>query len=248
VARNLVKRFGGVAANNGINLSIHANARVGIWGPNGSGKSTFLNVIGGQLSPTSGDIQMFGRRINSLRPDGRARMGLARTFQQARVFHDVSVRRNLLPSIVSSTGLQPMLGRDLDRCLELAELALRAVGLPEGAYDNLAGTLSTGQRKRLELARVLLANPRLVLLDEPTAGVDRNGVPMMQEILAGLFARLKVAMIVVDHDLPFLINASDTIVCMAGGEIIDSFPSSSPTVIKDLLAALELRTELATTA
>jgi ABC-type branched-subunit amino acid transport system ATPase component len=230
-----------VRAADGVSLELAGGERVGIWGPNGSGKSTLLNLIGGQLVADRGTIHLRGQRIDRLRPDERARRGLLRTFQQARVFEAQSVVENLRAGLVAATPLRLLKPADRAYCDELCKLALRATGVPERTWSDSAGTLSTGQRKRLELARVLVCpQASLLLLDEPTAGLDRHGIPLLIELLDTIAAEVGVAMIVVDHDIPFVAATSERIIAMQAGAIRGQVDSGRIDVDAALSGQLEL--------
>lgn len=222
VVSDLTKRFGGQVVNDRIDVRLESGTSVGVWGPNGSGKSTLVNVLGGQLRADSGAIMLGSRRIQRLAPHERARLGIVRASQQARLYESQSVVDNLTLTLFSTKRLNPMRERDHRSAEALAFRALDAVGLSDRLGSLPAGNLSTGQRKRLEIARVVVGHrPRVVLLDEPTAGVDAAGIPQLVEVLEALKAGTGASVIVVDHDSEFLRRVVDSFVLLERGRVVD---------------------------
>lgn len=225
-ARNLKKSFGAVKATDGLSLEVLIGERIGIWGPNGSGKTTLLNLFAGQLFPDEGEIWLSGKEVTGKAPEKRALLGLSRTYQQARLYDAQSAVHNLFAALSISIEKNPLWVGDRRVMERLALLALRAVGLPERTHRALAGSLSTGQRKRLELARCLVGvPPRVFMLDEPTAGIDKAGVPQMAALLRAVQHATGSGFVVVDHDLDFVREMSDRVVCLVSGDIVASIPA-----------------------
>jgi ABC-type branched-subunit amino acid transport system ATPase component/ABC-type branched-subunit amino acid transport system permease subunit len=223
---DLAKAFGGVKAVDGATFSVRAGSLTGLIGPNGAGKSTVINLISGFESPDSGAIEFEGRRIDGKSAHAISRLGLMRSFQTAREWPGLTVMENMLLST-------PVEGRDViwrglftARRLRAAELAdrvlarelLDVVGLL-GLKDEPAGNLSGGQKRLLEFARLAAARPRLVLLDEPQAGVN----PVLRERMADLIRAMVasgVTVLMVEHNLPFLESLCDHVIVMAVGRCI----------------------------
>jgi ABC-type branched-subunit amino acid transport system ATPase component len=224
---DVVRTFGGVRAVDGATLSVDEHSITGLIGPNGAGKSTLFATIAGSLRPDSGRIVFAGRRIDR-RPAHRvARLGVVRTYQSARVLTRMSVLDNLLVATTHHPGerLTTLLARPgaarayerRTRARAQEQLALVGLDSHAGAY---AGTLSGGQRKLLDLARVLMLEPSLVLLDEPMAGVaPALRVELLDHILA-LRRDRGITFLIVEHDLDFVMRAADSVVVMNEGRVL----------------------------
>lgn len=227
-ADGLAKKFGAVTVNDDVSFKVAAMTTLGIWGPNGSGKSTLINVIGGQLAPDGGQITFGDDRVERLPPHRRAGLGIVRASQQAKLYDSQTVTDNLLVTIFSTKKLNPLRQRDHRRAHELVITAMDAVGLPPRLARQNAGELSTGQRKRLEIARVLVGHrPRLLLLDEPTAGVDAAGIPQLIEVLKALKIGTGASVIVVDHDIDFLLQVVDSFLFLERGRVLEQVAVNS---------------------
>jgi branched-chain amino acid transport system ATP-binding protein len=206
----VVRAFGGVRAVDGASFDVRAGSITGLIGPNGAGKSTLFNCVSGFLRAQSGRVLLDGRRIEKLPPHRIARAGLVRTFQTPRALTRMTVLDNVLVPVTRS---REDAGRR--RAAELLEL----VGL-DGYAQSLAGTLSGGQRKLLDLIRALMAAPRILLLDEPMAGVSPGlRVELLHHILQ-LRDRDGITLLIVEHDLDFVMAASDRVVVMNNGQVI----------------------------
>jgi branched-chain amino acid transport system ATP-binding protein len=201
--RDVSRRFGGVFALRGVSLDVPPAKVVGLLGANGSGKTTMLNVISGAHSPTSGEIEYRGKRIEGKAPDAVASLGIARTFQQAMTFPGITVRENLR-----------VVTRDRARIEDVSE----RFGLTK-YLDMLAGSLSHGTQRLLGVALALLTSPALLLLDEPAAGLARADADMLAQLLAALRDD-GLAMVVVDHDMAFILPLSDRVVVLNAGELL----------------------------
>jgi ABC-type branched-subunit amino acid transport system ATPase component len=222
----LVKAFGSLHAVDGVDLAVDAGTITGLIGPNGAGKTTLFNLIAGALAPEAGAIRFMGERIDRLTPDRIFAKGLARTFQVPRPFPQMTVLENLMlaPPCQSGERLwnnwlragrvrhEEQLARARAvEVLELCDLADKA--------GEIAGRLSGGQQKLLELARVLIAEPKLILLDEPAAGVN----PMLLETLVDRIVRLNqrgVTFLVIEHNIDLVLTVCRPIVVMAQGKLI----------------------------
>ena len=223
----VTRTFGSVRAVDGASFSVDEHSITGLIGPNGAGKSTLFGTIAGSLRPNSGRILFSGRRIDRRSAHRVARLGVVRTYQAARVLTRMSVLDNLLLATTHHPGerlttlvTRPHAARAHERrTLERAYEHLALVGL-ESHADAYAGTLSGGQRKLLDLSRVLMLEPSLVLLDEPMAGVaPALRVQLLEHILA-LRRDRGITFLIVEHDLDFVMQAADTVVVMNEGRVL----------------------------
>jgi ABC-type branched-subunit amino acid transport system ATPase component len=226
-ARGVTKSFAGVRAVDDASLVVADRSITALIGPNGAGKSTLFNCISGFLRPDTGHIDLGGKRIDRSPPHRIVRAGLARTFQTARALTRMTVLDNVrlaapghpgerLDSLVLRRGAVRLREREVtEQALDL----LRLVRLDTHA-DSLSGTLSGGQRKLLDLARILMASPRMILLDEPMAGVN----PALREELLAHVLELRatrgITFLIVEHDLGFVMQASDRVVVMNEGRVL----------------------------
>jgi len=225
---DLAIAFGGFRAVDGVSLAVPPGGLVGIIGPNGAGKSTLFSLVSGFLAPGSGTVTLDGADITRAPAHERARRGMVRTFQVPREFAHLTVRENLMAAAPGQAGetlrglfLRPGAVRAEERAVAeaaaetIAFLRLDAVaGLP-------AGRLSGGQRKLLELGRALMARPRLILLDEPFAGVNPVLVEALSSHIRALNAR-GIGFLIIEHDLPALTRLVGTLHVMDRGRIIAS--------------------------
>ena len=226
-ARDVCKSFGGVHAVDHASLRVETGSITALIGPNGAGKSTLFNCISGFIRPDEGHIELGGKRIDRSPPHRIVHAGLGRTFQTARALTRMTVLDNVRLAAPSHPGEQiPTLltraraARRREReVTEQAHELLRLVRLETHA-DALSGTLSGGQRKLLDLARILMASPRLILLDEPMAGVN----PTLREDLLVHVLDLRrergIAFLIVEHDLAFVMQASDRVIVMNEGRVL----------------------------
>ena len=214
------KRFGGVVANNAISMAVEEGEIVGIIGPNGSGKTTLFNSIAGTHPVDSGSIRFAEREITALRVPEIARLGLVRTYQTTRVFKRMAAEANMLAAApAASGGLAAMLGEPAREERARAHELLRFVGLEAKAHL-LAGELSFGQQKLLELAMALMRRPRLLLLDEPTAGINPTLINALVERLLRANAELGVTLLVIEHNMAVVMALARRVYCLAHGELL----------------------------
>jgi branched-chain amino acid transport system ATP-binding protein len=204
--KGLSKKFGGVVAVDNFNAEIRTNQLVGIIGPNGAGKTTIFNLLSGIYEGDSGEIHFNGRNISHLKSFEVGRLGIARTFQNIRLFEDMSVLDNirsayswraeygLLKAMVGWRGV----GSSEHHVVEQSLHWLGKVGL-SGHFDEDAGSLPYGLQRRVELARALAGEPRLLLLDEPAAGLNPAEVRGLIELIRRLFVELKLSVILIEH-------------------------------------------------
>jgi len=211
----VTKRFGGITANRDISFEIAPGELVGIIGPNGSGKSTLFEIISGFYHPDEGEVRLDGRRLTGLSPDRVCRLGVARTFQKLRPFAGLSAVDNVMVGALTRT-------RDVRHARERARSLLERVGLGDKAGAH-ARTLSTGQRKRLELARALATEPRVLLLDEVTGGVDQRSIPGLVQLVRELHAG-GLTVIVIEHNMRVITAVAQRIVALYLGEKIADGP------------------------
>ncbi len=212
---NLTKVFGGIVGNRNISLKIEAGETVGLIGPNGSGKTTFFNLVTGDLKPDSGTVRFQGEDITGLPPHIINSKGIARTFQKLRPFSSMTVLENVM------VGALPRVS--IAQARQEALHFIQLVGLVRMTHS-LASTLSTGQRKRLELARAMATQPKLLLLDEVTGGVDHKSIPA----LVALIQRLReegLTLLVIEHSMKVVMELANRIIALHLGEkICDDLP------------------------
>jgi ABC-type branched-subunit amino acid transport system ATPase component len=222
---DVVRAFDGVRAVDGASLDVEPGSITGLIGPNGAGKSTLFHCISGFLRPQSGRVLLDGKRIDGRAPYRIARAGLIRTFQTPRALTRMTVLENVMLAAPHHGGerlggsLAPS-ARRREREVTVRAAALLELVRLDGHSDALAGTLSGGQRKLLELVRALMAEPRILLLDEPMAGVSPTlRVELLEHILA-LRERDGITLLIVEHDLDFVMRASDRVIVMNDGRVI----------------------------
>jgi ABC-type branched-subunit amino acid transport system ATPase component/ABC-type branched-subunit amino acid transport system permease subunit len=233
--RGVQKRFQGLRVLTGVDLSVREGSITALIGPNGSGKTTLFNLACGALRADGGEIAFAGRRIDRMPPWRRAHLGIGRTFQVTRLFPSMSVLENVVAPMPSFSwrGLAngAVAGHEAERAREL----LSFVGLDRFAGVP-AGALSYGQRKLVELAQVLMLEPKLILLDEPASGVNPSLVDRLVEIIRELNAQ-GVTFLVVEHNIPLVLELCDPVATLARGEIIAAGPPSQVRADPAVLAA-----------
>jgi branched-chain amino acid transport system ATP-binding protein len=224
-AVGIVRRYGGVAAVDGVDVSAQAGEVTALIGPNGAGKTTLFNCLAGTEPVDAGQVLLMGDDVTSLRPEARARAGLGRTFQRLAVFASLSVEDNLLVGAetrVPGSLLRGLLGipsrssADRDRVggvLSLLDL--------DGVRAQPAGTLSTGGQRMVELGRALCRDPKVLLLDEPASGLDTDETTRLQSLLRGV-AEAGMAIVLVEHDIDLVLGAADHVYVMVAGQIISA--------------------------
>ena len=216
----LSRAFGALAALNRVSLEVAPRERRAIIGPNGAGKTTLFNVITGQLAPTSGRVLLEGAPIGGLAPHAVARRGISRSFQRNNLFPTLAVKENLrLAAAVAAPGTWDLLGSiarrrgPLDRAREVAEV----VGLSERLADP-AGRLSYGEQRQLEVGVALATSPRLLLLDEPTAGMSPEETQRMTRMLEAL--PRDVTLLIIEHDMDVVGSLADRVTVLHYGEVL----------------------------
>ncbi len=247
-ARDLVKRFDGNTAVAGMSLQLATGEMVGLIGPNGAGKTTLFNLIAGSLKPTSGEIWIGGRDVSQESPERRIGRGVGRTFQIPKPFLEMSVLENVLAGAQAQDGerllanfLRPgHVRRQEKAAIDKARTLLEFVTL-SGLETQPARVLSGGQRKLLELARILMADPQAILLDEPAAGVNPALLETIMDRVLDLNAQGK-SILLIEHNMDMVSRLCSRVVAMALGKpLAEGTPSevaSNPDVIEAYLGAL----------
>ncbi|KAB1977513.1 ABC transporter ATP-binding protein, partial [Streptomyces triticiradicis] len=213
-ARGLRVAYGGFTALDGVTLDVPPGRITAVAGPNGAGKSTLFHCLAGTLRPSGGQVLLAGRDVTRLAAHARTRLGIARTFQQLAVFPSLTVAENV------------RVGAEQGRIADpgAAERALRLLGLDGPVRSLPAAGLPTGTLRRVELARALAGSPRVLLLDEPAAGLDTGEVSALARVLRALAAD-GTALLVVEHDLDLVADLAHTVHVMAAGRIVASGPA-----------------------
>jgi branched-chain amino acid transport system ATP-binding protein len=215
------KHYGAIKAVDGVTMSVGPGEIVGVIGPNGSGKTTLFNSILGQIKPTSGSVEFCGEDITGMTPLALSRRGVGRTFQTLQVFGKLSVRDNLIVAAQEFKGTLPGrllappdagLSHHADEMIEMFRLT-HVAHLP-------AGTLSYGQQKLIDIAMAFMPAPRLVLLDEPCAGVNPSLVDQLRELLVDLNKAQGGSFVVIEHNMDFIMKLCPHVVCMVEGRVL----------------------------
>jgi branched-chain amino acid transport system ATP-binding protein len=217
--RNLDRRFGGVSAVHNVSLDVGAGERHAVLGPNGAGTSTLFNLITGADRPTSGNIELFGADVTALGAHRRARLGMSRTFQTSRLLVGLSVADNLFVAGIGAAGGRLRLvrtGRDSTMRWR-AEQVAQSLGL-FARLDAPAGELSHGEQRQLEIGLALMAQPRILLLDEPAAGLSRAERQLLTSLLLSLDR--DVTLLIIEHDMDVALTVAEAVTVMHDGAVI----------------------------
>ena len=241
-AERLTMVFGGLTAVDDFSLLLNGGDLTGLIGPNGAGKTTVFNMITGSLKPTQGKVVFQGEKMTGLKPNAITRRGIARTFQNIRLFQDLPVIENVMisfhgrlrSSFMGAVLRTPLYNREEKEMTDQAMALLRQVHLGEAANER-AGALAYGQQRRLEMARALAANPKLLLLDEPAAGMNPQETRKLMDFILKIKEDFKVTVLLIEHDMRVVMGICQWIkVLDHGATIADGTPKeiqNNPQVI-----------------
>ncbi|MGZ8693970.1 MAG: ABC transporter ATP-binding protein [Gaiellaceae bacterium] len=221
------KEFGGLIAVHDVDFTIPAGTIVSLIGPNGAGKTTFFNILTGVYKPTAGEVIFAGQRVSGLPPHKVTHLGMARTFQNIRLFHNMTSVENVLVAmhsrmkggVVASILRTPRIKREEVKAEQEARDLLEFVGLSRRA-DEYAKNLPYGDQRRLEVARALATDPKLLLLDEPTAGMNPEETAQFTDFVARLRAERGLTVLMIEHDMRVVMGISDRVTVLDYGEKI----------------------------
>ncbi len=214
------KAFGGIVANDDISLEVPEGRITGLIGPNGSGKTTLFNSIVGYHPIDGGSIRFEGREISDLRVQQIARLGLLRTFQQTRIYGEMNCVKNMLISLPHRhETFKSMFQAYPPEVTDRAERLLEFVGLHQKRLL-ISGNLSFGQQKLLEFAMALMNEPKVLLLDEPTAGINPTMINGLIDRLKRAASELGITLFVIEHNMPVIMGLADNIYCLANGRLL----------------------------
>jgi branched-chain amino acid transport system ATP-binding protein len=224
---NLGIQFGGLKAVSGVNAELYPGELIGLIGPNGAGKTTFFNLLTGVYVPTEGQISLNGEKLNGLAPYQITRKGISRTFQNIRLFGELSVLDNVKVayhslakhSILSSILRLPSHFAGEKEMEEKAIEFLKIFKL-DGLKDETAKNLPYGQQRRLEIARALAAHPKLLLLDEPAAGMNPQETKELMELIAFIRKEFNLTILLIEHDMPLVMGICERIYVLDHGQLI----------------------------
>ena len=245
-ARGITKRFGGLTAVKGLTMDIRRGALHGLIGPNGSGKTTLFNVLTGVYQPTEGEISFDGKRIDGKKPFHITERGIARTFQNIRLFSDMTVLENVMTAhhlrttqVIADAVLgTPRHHREERETRERAMELLKIFGLDRLADEDATG-LAYGSQRRLEIARALATRPKLLLLDEPAAGMNPQETIELTRLVRWLRDEMKLTILLVEHNMKVVMGLCETIQVIDRGETIAIGPpheiQANPKVIEAYL-------------
>ena len=219
---NVTKQFGSLVAVNNVSMTVEPGELRAVIGPNGAGKTTFFNTISGFLQPTSGRIIFDNEDITPLLPARRVWRGIARTFQITEVFPELSVRENLRIAVESAAGyrLKAWISRDANTEVEARVTELLEMGGLAAKGDRLVGELSHGDQRATEIMMALALKPRLLLLDEPTAGMGDQETYDITQLIRRLHRDQKLSIVLIEHDMRVVFHLADRVMVLAEGQLL----------------------------
>lgn len=227
---NISKHFGGVKAVSDVSLQIEQGLVHGLIGPNGAGKTTLINLISGLLKHSGGSIKLAGSAIDTLEAHQRARLGIARTFQNLRIYPNLTVEQNIdVARSTAQIGSRAPLAEKLDEAIQRFDL--------DSKRQDMAGALSYGHMRRLEIVRALALSPSILMLDEPAAGMNRQETEDLIGGLEWIRDNHTCAILVIDHDLRFIMSVCDRITVMSMGTVLLTAPPSEVAADPRVIAA-----------
>ena len=213
----LGKRYGGVTAVENVSLELHGTERIGVIGPNGAGKTTLFKMIAGDIAPTTGSIELFGRDVTRTSTSRRARMGVGRTFQVSNLFRDMSVLDNVRVATRGGSAKARVFWwpqRMSDEASQRSLAALESVGLV-GRRNDMVSDLSHGEQRQLEIAMALVSDPKILLLDEPASGLSAAERTTLRSLIEELPRTLPILLI--EHDMSLALGLTDKVMCLENG-------------------------------
>jgi branched-chain amino acid transport system ATP-binding protein len=228
ITQALRKEFGGLVAVNDVDFTIPDGSIASLIGPNGAGKTTFFNMLTGVYTPTAGTIEFAGENVTGKPPHAITERGIGRTFQNIRLFHNMTARENVMVGmharlkggIVKSVLRTPGVKREEREAAERARELLAFCGLARNQWEEWARGLSYGDQRRLEVARALATGPKLLLLDEPTAGMNPQETADFTAFVARLREEQKLTVLLIEHDMRVVMGVSDRVTVLDYGEKI----------------------------
>jgi ABC-type branched-subunit amino acid transport system ATPase component len=229
------KSYGGVAALHGVSFGIDSGCICGLIGPNGAGKTTLFDIVCGRVRPDAGTVRVDGADLTAMPPYERARRGIARTFQECRILADETCLDNVLFAVQPKPlggALRRMLTFDTTarrRATDEARRLLRLTRL-EPYADRKAGALSFGQKRLLEIVSALVAQPRIILFDEPASGINPALLDDLHRFILDRHAELRTLFVIVEHNMEFLMSLSDRVIVMHQGAVLED---GTPTAIRE---------------